>query len=168
GAFVMNHAEFGSHAAAFPPHQLLPVLGHPPLLVIVDYDGDRQVVLRRGMEFREIEPRRSVADDAENLLVGMRRLAREREREAGSQASEITMRQESSRVACRPRIRHPGGGLATVGDDDRVGLDIDLDHACIALNYRVAPAGEQPNPRTKQDYEVGVAAAVRMDHRMNR
>src|SRR5271166_1902124 len=200
------------------------------------------------MEFREIETRRSVTHDAENLLVGMCRLARKREREPGSQASEIAVRQESTRFGRRPRVRHPSGGLATVGDHDRVGvqglrdlvrhprrmnrtrpvferlveataryiahraqplepfrvpieffvlrrfvslakkfaairndpefnipvapdllgLDIDLDYACVARNYRVAPACKQPNPRTKQDYEVGAAAAFRMDRRMNR
>src|SRR5208337_5520678 len=98
----MNHPKLGRHGAAFAPHQLLPMLRHPPLLVVVDYDGDRQVVLCGGMEFREIEARRSVADDAENLFVRMCGLARECEREAGSQASEIAVRQESSRVARRP------------------------------------------------------------------
>src|SRR5260370_41104858 len=67
--------------------------------------------------------------------------------------------------------------FATIGNDaefnvpvapDLLGLDIDLDYASVTWNHRVAPAGEHPNPRTKQDYEVGAAAAFLVDHRMNR
>ena len=67
--------------------------------------------------------------------------------------------------------------FAAIGNDaefniavapDLLGLDIDLDHACVARNHRVAPAGEHPNPRAKQDYQVGAAAAFRMDRGMNR
>ncbi len=67
--------------------------------------------------------------------------------------------------------------FAAVGNDtkfnipvapDLLGLDIDLDYACVAGNHRVAPAGEHPDPRAKQDYEVGAATAFSVDRGMNR
>src|SRR5262249_25157357 len=38
----------------------------------------------------------------------------------------------------------------------------------IGWNYRVAPAGEKPDSGSEQDDEVGAAAGLGMDARMNR
>ena len=67
--------------------------------------------------------------------------------------------------------------LATVGDHAELdiavasnlfGLDIDLDHARVGRNQRVAPAGEQSDSGAERNHQVRAAGGAAMSGGMNR
>src|SRR4029077_17067266 len=63
-AFIMDDAQLSSDRAAGTPREYLAMLRHTPLHIVVDDHGNWQVVPDRGIELREVETDRSIADDA--------------------------------------------------------------------------------------------------------
>src|ERR1700730_9419509 len=71
GALVVNDPQLGSNRVAGTPRKYLAVLRHTPLHVVIDHYRHREVVPYRGIELREVEPDRAVADHAHNLPLRM-------------------------------------------------------------------------------------------------
>src|SRR6185312_12465002 len=105
------------------PGEHLTMLRHAPLHIVVDYNGDGQIVPYRGIEFGEIESDRAVADHTDDLTIRMGDLGGEREWDANPEAPQIAVAQKSPRLARLERVGHPRRGFTAVRRDDRVGRE---------------------------------------------
>ena len=72
----MNYAQLSPNRVARTPREYLAVLRHTPLHIVVHHHRNWQVVPDRGIELREVEPDRTVADNANHLPLRMGDLGR--------------------------------------------------------------------------------------------
>ncbi len=93
---------------------------HAPELIVVDHRHDREPVSHHGVELGEVEPHRSIADDADHGTIGVRDLGGDREGHAGPEAAEVAVGEIAPAAVHLGDRLHPGGGLAAIGRDDGI------------------------------------------------
>ncbi len=95
--FVVGRAELRPHHAVVAQRHLLTVFAHPPRLIVVYDDDDRQVVAHRRIELREVQAHGAVARQHQDSLLRVSQLRSQPERDAGPEATQVTMTQVTSR-----------------------------------------------------------------------